>query len=275
MKLLSILAALALAGCLRDGAFRCDGDADCVRGALDGTCEPVGYCSFVDPACATGRRYADLSGPFSNECVTGGDASFAVGGTLSGLTGSGLVLQNNGVDDLPRSANGPFTFSMPVRSGNTYAITVKAPPTGQSCAVAKGNGIIVDGPISDAVVTCFVAGAGQGVRCAPSTTCPIGTDYCCADKDTGVGVCKPAADTASCSFKRIYCDDAADCGGGICCAQYSSNGDFHRAECVAGTSACVAGMGRVEYWCDPAAPAACPSGMACTGAAIGSFKFCQ
>ena len=37
--------------------------------------------------------------------------SFAIGGTVSGLVGSGLVLQNNGGGDLPVAADGSFTFA--------------------------------------------------------------------------------------------------------------------------------------------------------------------
>src|SRR5690242_9387265 len=38
------------------------------------------------------------------------DATYAVSGNVSGLLGSGLVLQNNAGDDLPIAANGNFSF---------------------------------------------------------------------------------------------------------------------------------------------------------------------
>ena len=43
---------------------------------------------------------------------TGSLATFSVGGTVSGLSGT-VVLQNNGGNDLSVSANGPFTFTTP------------------------------------------------------------------------------------------------------------------------------------------------------------------
>ena len=50
---------------------------------------------------------------------SGGDvtapATYSVGGTVSGLTGT-AVLQDNGGNDLSVSANGPFTFSTGLRS---------------------------------------------------------------------------------------------------------------------------------------------------------------
>ena len=39
------------------------------------------------------------------------DNSFTVSGTVSGITGTGLVLQNNSADDKTITANGSFTFT--------------------------------------------------------------------------------------------------------------------------------------------------------------------
>src|SRR5947207_4352663 len=47
----------------------------------------------------------------SISCAT---KTFTVGGTVTGLTGSGLVLRNNGGDNLPIGGNGAFTFSTPI-----------------------------------------------------------------------------------------------------------------------------------------------------------------
>ena len=43
--------------------------------------------------------------------------TYTIGGTVSGLTGTGLVLADNGGDNLPVTANGAFTFATPVTSG--------------------------------------------------------------------------------------------------------------------------------------------------------------
>ncbi|RLA00547.1 MAG: hypothetical protein DRQ47_09335, partial [Gammaproteobacteria bacterium] len=37
--------------------------------------------------------------------------TYTVGGSVSGLTGTGLVIQNNGGDDISLDANGDFTFA--------------------------------------------------------------------------------------------------------------------------------------------------------------------
>jgi hypothetical protein len=44
-----------------------------------GTCQPTGYCSFVDGSCTSGWRYDDLAAPeYANACV--GDSSGSDGG---------------------------------------------------------------------------------------------------------------------------------------------------------------------------------------------------
>jgi hypothetical protein len=46
-------------------AFNCENDGQCPGGA----CESEGFCSFPDPDCPSGRRFSDLSGGLSNQCV--------------------------------------------------------------------------------------------------------------------------------------------------------------------------------------------------------------
>ena len=67
------------------------------------------------------------------------DPRYSIGGTISGLDGT-VVLQNNGGNNLSRSANDAFTFSTSLTSGSNYAVTVLTQPTGQTCAVASGQG---------------------------------------------------------------------------------------------------------------------------------------
>ena len=55
--------------------------------------------------------------------------AYSIGGTVSGLAGSGLVLQNNGGDDLAISADGSFTFATPLVDGSSYEVTVLTQPT--------------------------------------------------------------------------------------------------------------------------------------------------
>lgn len=63
-----------------------------------------------------------------------------IGGSVTGLAGAGLVLRNNGGDDLAIGAAGPFVFATPVVQGGAYAVTVLAQPAGQTCTVTNGSG---------------------------------------------------------------------------------------------------------------------------------------
>lgn len=86
--------------------------------------------------------------------ATAPSAAYTVGGTVTGITASGLVLQNNGGDDLNITADGAFTFRTPVADGAAYSVTVKTQPGGQFCSVAGGGGAIAGANISTVVVTC-------------------------------------------------------------------------------------------------------------------------
>ena len=67
-------------------------------------------------------------------------ATYSVSATVSGLNGTGLVLQNNGGGDITVTANGTVTFASTQASGTAYAVTVltQPPGTAQTCTVAGG-----------------------------------------------------------------------------------------------------------------------------------------
>jgi len=79
-----------------------------------------------------------------------------VGGSAMGLIGSGLVLRNNGADDLAIAASGPFTFATPLGSGAAYDVTVAAQPgnPAQVCTVAGGSGLVGAADVTGVLVTC-------------------------------------------------------------------------------------------------------------------------
>jgi hypothetical protein len=76
-----------------------------------------------------------------------------IGGTISGLSGT-VVLQNNGGNNLSRSANGLFTFSTSLDDGSTYVVTILTQPAGQTCTLASESGTISAANITDITVTC-------------------------------------------------------------------------------------------------------------------------
>ncbi len=80
--------------------------------------------------------------------------TFTVGGTVISLGGAGLVLQNNGGDDLPISASGTFRFNTTLGRNSTYNVTVSVNPIGQTCTPSYGTGTIINNDIIDVIITC-------------------------------------------------------------------------------------------------------------------------
>lgn len=122
------------------------------------------------PACSDGNN----PGWFFKRS-TAARASFTIGGTVSGLTGTGLVLQDNAGDDLAISADGAFVFSTAVASGETYAVTVKTHPSGQVCTIANGAGRVDASNVTSVQVACHVGWSPSLFPIAvPGTTLGVG-----------------------------------------------------------------------------------------------------
>jgi hypothetical protein len=106
--------------------------------------------------CTVSNGSGVASGNVSNiavACVTTGPAvAYTVGGTVSGLSGT-LVLLNNGSNSLAVAGNGAFSFSSALAAGATYAVTIQSQPIGQTCTVTNGSGV-ANANVSNVTVTC-------------------------------------------------------------------------------------------------------------------------
>ena len=69
---------------------------------------------------------------------------YSLGGTLTGLMGQGLALQDNSGNDLDLASNGAFVFTDTVSNGDAYSVTVRTQPSNpaQTCTVHNGSGAI-------------------------------------------------------------------------------------------------------------------------------------
>ena len=87
-------------------------------------------------------------------------ATYSIGGTVTGLTGSGLLLQTNFGDVVAVSAAGGFTFANRLGSGAGYAVTVRTQPSAptQNCIVTNGSGTVGTGNITNVAVACSTVG---------------------------------------------------------------------------------------------------------------------
>jgi 6-phosphogluconolactonase (cycloisomerase 2 family) len=95
----------------------------------------------------------------TNVAITCTTNQYTVSGTVSGLTGSGLVLQTNGGGNLPIASSGSYTFAT-LPSGSAYAVTVLTQPSApaQWCMVSNGTGTITFADITNVTVTCRTTG---------------------------------------------------------------------------------------------------------------------
>ena len=103
----------------------------------------VGGCSGL-PA-GVGSSTSTAGGPFT------------IGVTVTGLSGTGLVLLDNGTSPLAIIAPGSFTFGTTIASSGTYDVTVKTQPSNptQTCTVAQSSAMgTVTGNVSGIAVTC-------------------------------------------------------------------------------------------------------------------------
>lgn len=153
--------------------------------------------------CAVANANGTVSNAnFANVMVTCTTNGFSVGGTVSGLIGTGLELQVNGARDLLVSNNGNFEFTNAVLTGQNYAVTIKTQPSSpaQTCVLFNPTGTIANAAVTSVRLTCTTSGArfayvsGQaGIYCyaidgISRALVPLPTALCDVGQLTGVAV---------------------------------------------------------------------------------------
>lgn len=91
-------------------------------------------CLFVLTACGGGGGGDDPVPPVNTLVL--------IHTKVSGLVLPGLVLQNNGGDDLSIPGNGLYNFKTPLAPNSSYSVTVSAQPAGSLCTVVDGTGTV-------------------------------------------------------------------------------------------------------------------------------------
>jgi hypothetical protein len=101
----AIALATAVAWACTPSAFRCENHEHC-EGLQGGACEPSGFCSIPDDACASGRAYAPHAGALSGQCVA--EADQADSGTSSTSDDSTLGTTEAQTDGSDGSTSDPW-----------------------------------------------------------------------------------------------------------------------------------------------------------------------
>jgi len=99
----------------------------------------------------------------ASRSTTTAASTYTIGGTVSDLWTSGLVLQNNAGDDATVTANlgAAATFTFATKVTGAYAVTVKTQPTAATCTVTKGSGT-ASANVTDVSISC-VTNVGGGI----------------------------------------------------------------------------------------------------------------
>ena len=115
--------------------------------------------------CAVTNGSGTANANVTNIQVACNATTYTIGGTISGLSGSGLVLQDNSSNNVAvASAATAFTFSTPIPSGGTYSVTVLTQPSSpaETCAVTNGSGTATAN-VTNVQVACTTTTAGATV----------------------------------------------------------------------------------------------------------------
>ena len=137
--------------------------------------------SFTTPYNTGDKVWADFSGDEPDPV--------SIGGTVTGLVGSGLVLQNNGGDNLTvAAADIVFEFAEPVIVGDPYEVTVLTQPDGQTCSVENFSGVAPDVDVTDVEVTCGELVEGDVIAVATEGDILGGTPLTEILLEGGVGI---------------------------------------------------------------------------------------
>jgi hypothetical protein len=114
----------------------------------------------------------------------GGDGDVYISGTAYGVTKTGLVLTNNGGDDLAVNTSGSFVFSKLAETDAGYNVEVKSVPSNvekkEDCVVTNGSGKAVFS-VTTIVVACKIrshalGGTIIGLAGAPNLVLVNGSD---------------------------------------------------------------------------------------------------
>ncbi len=106
--------------------------------------------------CTVSQGEGSMAGkPVNNVAVTCTTNTYAIGGTVKGLSGKGLVLELKGVKEVTIAKNGNFVFpDTRLPDGSDYSVAIKKTPAGQHCEIESVSTAPDRDTINIVAVTC-------------------------------------------------------------------------------------------------------------------------
>jgi len=109
-------------------------------------------------ACSVSNGSGTANSNVTNVAVSCEDSTttYSVGGTIAGLAGSGLRIEN-GSGNAVAPGSGESTFSLPEEfaNGAAYDVGIAAQPAGQTCLITRSQGVITGADVTNIRVACI------------------------------------------------------------------------------------------------------------------------
>lgn len=182
--------------------------------------------SLVSPPAGESCAVANATGTVAGSNVTNANVScsglpYTINAVVTGLTNvNGLILQNNGSDDLVVAVSGNYSFTTQVASGHNYQVTILAQPSGHTCNVVNGAGTV--GSSNVTVVVACPWHVGYAISSAPAASGILayyvdqstGATHALAGNPFGAGT-SPTAIVVSPSAGLLYATGSSGSGSTI------------------------------------------------------------
>ncbi|MDE2450269.1 MAG: hypothetical protein KGO22_14940 [Gammaproteobacteria bacterium] len=110
----------------------------------------LGACGVCLVLAACGGSSGSSASPSS----PGNNATYTIGGTITGLSAGGLVLADGSQTVSPTASAASFTFGTAVAASTSYSVTVSTQPSGETCTVANGSGTVASANVTGVQVAC-------------------------------------------------------------------------------------------------------------------------
>lgn len=203
-RALALLALLAAGGCVKLDSYNCAQSSECQNGDVLGTCELAGVCSFPDAGCPSGKKYGELAGEQSGQCV--GMVADTTGAPTTSPTGPATTDVSSTIFD--PGASTTFDPTTTMTSEVTTPTTGATTTTGDATLTGEPGTTTGDGPACGEIGAACVQGecCGGCARCDTNNVCSPAA----GDQDP-CGVCSLCGDDGECTLAAVGTDCPADC----------------------------------------------------------------
>lgn len=105
-------------------------------------------CTFALSGCGGGGGSGAQGGGVAQ--------TYTIGGSISGLSASGLTIAAGSQTLSPAANATSFVFPTAVPSGTAYSVTVSSQPSGETCLLENGSGMVASANITNVQLSCNV-----------------------------------------------------------------------------------------------------------------------